>query len=236
MEYYLLDNYLKFQKDNSETFFKSLKRIPLKILILLVIALIFVIASIIVLIVFGMNIWFSIFTFIEMFVAIILYFVQERWEINHSRERYDDFIEASKDLYEWLSEYSINTKEEIELIKNRLQNDLKEQDKLKRQQKDKTDKWMQTLVIPLILAIITSMISNQTDIDSVITYTVTLLGILALVYAIIWIVRSVTGILNNRKRNNIKYFIDDLQGVIDEIFIFSPSVSIGEESSTIAVE
>ena len=170
MEYYLLDNYLKFQKDNSETFFKSLKRIPLKILILLVIALIFAIASIIVLIVFGMNIWFSVFTFIEMFVAIILYFVQERWEINHSRERYDDFIEASKDLYEWLSGYSINTKEEIELIKNRLQNDLQEQDKLKGQQKDKTDKWMQTLVIPLILAIITSMISNKTDIDFILFY------------------------------------------------------------------
>jgi hypothetical protein len=101
--------------------------------------------------------------------------------------------------------------------------DLAKQDELKRQQNDKIDKWMQTLVIPLILAIITAFISDQTDIKNVIAYAFALLATLGLIYAFIWIARSVIGMLNYNKREDIQCCIDDLQSVLDVVFVFEIS-------------
>lgn len=221
MEYHLLNSYLKYQKDHSVSFTKAIKKIPWYIIVLLIFAILCLAASIISVFVAGVNEWFYAFTFAEAIIAFTLYWVQERWEIKYSREHYNDFKTAAHDLYNWLSEYSITTKEDIELIKLRLTNDMEKQDALKRQQSDKIDKWMQTLVIPLILAIITTFISNQTDIESVVGYVFSLLAIAFLVYAIVWIIRSVYGLLNSRKRNNIELFVDDLQSVIDVMFVFA---------------
>lgn len=221
MEYHLLNSYLKYQKEHSESFTKVIKKIPWYIIVLLIFAILCLAASIVSVFVVGMNEWFYAFTFAEAIIAFTLYWVQERWEIKYSREHYNDFRTSAQDLYNWLSEYSITTKEDIELIKVRLTNDLEKQDALKRQQSDKIDKWMQTLVIPLLLAIITTFISNQTDIESVVGYVFSLLAIAFLIYAIVWIIRSVYGLLNSRKRNNIELFLDDLQSVIDVIFVFT---------------
>ena len=220
MEYHLLNSYLKYQKDHSESFTKVIKRIPWYIALLLGLAILCLIASIVCVFVTGINGWFYVFTFAEAIIAFILYWAQERWEIKYSRKQYDNFRVSAQNLYNWLSEYCITTEEEIELIKARLTRDLEKQDELKKEQKNKIDKWMQTLVIPLILAIITSFISNQTNIESVLGYVFSLLAITFLVYAMIWIIRSVYGLITSRKRDNIELFIDDLQGVIDVMFVF----------------
>ncbi len=220
MEYHLLNSYLKYQKDHSGSFTNAIKKIPWYIIVLLILAVLCFVASIINIFAIGINEWFYILTFIEATVAFILYWVQEKWKIKYSREHYDDFRTSAHDLYNWLSEYSITTQEDIELIKSRLAHDLEKQDALKRQQSDKIDKWMQTLIIPLMLAIITTFISSQTNIEDIIGYVLGLIAIVFLIYAIIWIIRSVYGLMSSRKRNNIEIFIDDLQSVIDVMFVF----------------
>lgn len=229
MEYHLLNSYLKYQKDHGESFLNSLKRIPTSIKILFVITFICLVASLIFLFVDWSSIWFYIFTSLEVIMAFILYSVQERREIKYSRERYNDFIKTTRDLFDWISTFDIETKEDIELIKNRLIDDLNKRDELQRQRSEKIDKWMQTLVIPLILAIITSFISNKTDIETLMGYVFALLAFVGLIYAIVWVFRSIHGIWDNRKRDNIEYLIDDLQSIIDVVFVFRPTASIDED-------
>ena len=69
------------------------------------------------------------------------------------------------------------------------------------------------------LSIITSFISNKTDIETLMGY----------VFAFVWVFRSIHGIWDNRKRNNIEYLIDDLQSIIDVVFVFRPTASIDED-------
>ena len=227
MEYHLLNSYLKYQNDHGESFLKSLKMLPISIKVLFVITIICLFASLICLFLDWSSIWFYLFTSMEVIMAFVLYFLQERREIKYSRERYNDFIKTTYDLFVWLSTFDIKTKEDIETIRKRLIDDLNARDELKRQRSDKIDKWMQTLVVPLILAIITSFISNKTDIETLIVYVFELLAFTGLIYAIIWIFRSIKGIWDNRKRDNIEYLIDDLQSIIDVVFVFESSIRLG---------
>ena len=162
-------------------------------------------------------------------MAFMLYYVQEKREIKYSRERYNDFLKTTYDLFAWLSTFDIKTKEDIELIKNRLIDDLNKRDELKRQRSEKIDKWMQTLIVPLILAIVTSFVSNKTDIEVLMGYVLAFLAFVGIVYAGVWVIRSVHGFWDNRKRDKIEYLIDDLQSIIDVVFIFQTSASIDED-------
>jgi hypothetical protein len=220
MEYHLLNSYLKFQKDQRAPFHKIIKRIPIPIILFLIIAMACLVASVIILFTMGVNFWFYICSIAEAVFAFILCFAQDHWEIKHSYERYTDFKKRAQDLYNWLDQYNIRTKDEIEVIQLRLTNDLEKNEKSKRQNSEKADKWMQTLVIPMILAIVTALISNQTDIQIVISYVFSLLAVLGMIYGIVWMVRSVSGIFDDMRRSNIKLFIKDLQSVIDVKFVF----------------
>lgn len=220
MEYHLLNSYLKFQKDQRAPFQKKIKRIPIHIIALLIIAVVCVVASIVILFTMGVNLWFFICSTVEAVSAFILCFAQEHWEIKHSFEQYTDFRKSAEDLYNWLDQYNIRTKDEIEEIQSRLTSDLEKNENNKKQNGEKADKWMQTLIIPVFLAIITSLISNQTDIQFVLTYALAILVGGGMIYGIVWIMRSVFGIFDSMRCSNIKLFIKDLQSVIDVKFVF----------------
>lgn len=220
MEYHLLNSYLKFQKDQRAPIHKIIKRIPIHIVALLIIAVACLVASIVILFTMGVNLWFYICSIAEAASAFILCFVQEHWEIKHSFERYTDFRKSAEDLYNWLDQYNIRNRDEIDEIRSRLTSDLEKNEKSKKQKGEKADKWMQTLIIPIFLAIITSLISNQTDIQIVLAYALTLLVGVGMIYGIIWIMRSIFGIFDDMRYANIKLFIKDLQSVIDVKFVF----------------
>ena len=220
MEYHLLNSYLKFQKDQRVAVHKIIKRIPIHFIALLIIAVACLVASIVILFTMGVNLWFFICSIVEAVSAFILCFVQEHWGIKHSFEQYKDFRKSAKDLYNWLDQYNIRNRDEIEEIRLRLISDLEKNENNKKQNGEKADKWMQTLIIPVFLAIITSLISNQTDIQFVLTYALALLVGGGMIYGIVWIMRSVFGIFDSMRCSNIKLFIKDLQSVIDVKFVF----------------
>jgi uncharacterized membrane protein len=83
--------------------------------------------------------------------------------------------------------------------------------------------YMLIAFINSIVAIITALISNQADIESVLIFIFFMLAIVAMIYGLIWLVRSVVGILQTQRRNKLDYFITDLQGVLDVVFIFNRS-------------
>ena len=81
-------------------------------------AVVCVVASIVILFTMGVNLWFFICSTVEAVSAFILCFAQEHWEIKHSFEQYTDFRKSAEDLYNWLDQYNIRTKDEIEEIQS----------------------------------------------------------------------------------------------------------------------
>lgn len=83
---------------------------------------------------------------------------------------------------------------------------------------------MQTFIIPLILAIITALITNQVEINRIISYAIYLLAITGMIYGFIWVVRSIINAIKCAKRSDLEDFIVRLQGVIDIMFIFKDNM------------
>ena len=221
MELHILNSYLKYQKEHSQSFFKEIVKIPIYMLVIFALSIVLLILSVIFCFVDGLEWLFLPFSIIEFILAFIVYILQERWEINHSDRELTDYKTYCKELYRWLGDYSITSKADIELLLNRLTCKVKEHNKHKKQLGDKIDKWMQTLIIPLIIAVVTALISNKTNIEEVLAYIFYLLAVVAIIYGLIWIIRSIVGFLENQKRSKMEYFINDLRGVIDVIFLFN---------------
>ena len=81
--------------------------------------------------------------------------------------------------------------------------------------KENNDKWMQTLALPVVLAIITAFLSQQGDINERIAEIAAVLIVFAVLSfgfaGIIAILRSV----RNWEITNLMWFREDLQGVLD---------------------
>lgn len=221
MEFYIFDSYLRYQKENSPSFFKAIRKTPKHLWILLGLATICAILGIVFSFVDNLSWLFLLFAPAEIILTFVAFILQERWEIKHSDRELEEFKSSSVELYNWLSNLSITSQTEIELLLKRLNDYRAEQIEKREKQNDKIDKWMQTLIIPLILAIITAFISDQADIESVLMFIFFMLAIVAMIYGLIWLVRSIAGILQTQRRHKLDYFISDLQGVLDVVFIFN---------------
>ena len=225
MEFYIFNSYLKYQKEHSPSFFRTMKKTPKYLWILLGLAGICAILGMIFSFVDNLSWLFLMFASAEIVFTFIAFVLQERWEIKHSDRELEEFITSSIELYGWLSKLSITSQGDIELLLERLSDYRDGQIEKREKQNNKIDKWMQTLIIPLILAIITALISNQADIESVLMFIFFMLAIVAMIYGLVWLVRSIVGILQTQRRNKMDYFIADLQGVLDVVFVFNHSDS-----------
>ena len=223
MEFYIFNSYLKYKKENSPSIFKAMKRTPIFLWIILGLAVICSILGTVFSFIDGLAWLFFVFSLAEIIFTFTAFVLQERWEIKHSDMELEEFKTSSIELYNWLSNLSITSQADIELLLERLNDYRGGQIEKREKQNNKIDKWMQTLIIPLILAIITALISNQADIESVLIFIFFMLAIVAMIYGLIWLVRSVVGILQTQRRNKLDYFITDLQGVLDVVFIFNRS-------------
>ena len=223
MEFYIFNSYLKYQKENSPSLFKAMKRTPIYLWIILGLAVICAVLGTVFSFIDGLAWSFLVFSLAEIVFTFVAFVLQERWEIKHSDRELEEFKTSSIELYNWLSNLSITSRADIELLLERLSDYRDGQIERREKQNNKIDKWMQTLIIPLILAIITALISNQADVESVLMFIFFMLAIVAMTYGLIWLVRSIVGILQTQRRNKMDYFIADLQGVLDVVFIFNNS-------------
>lgn len=220
METYIFYCYLKYKKKNNPTFRTILKKIPTKITVMIITTFLCAVLGLISSFFVKWPWLFWVFAIAEGSLGFRAFILVEKWEVNISDKEFDNFKSSSRELYEWLSKMSISSKENIEILIDRLNNTVLEQKNQHRQQSDKIDKWMQTLIIPLIIAIITALIANQVEIDKIVTYTVYLLAIAGMIYGFIWLIRSIIAAIKNIRRGDMEDFIGDLQGVIDVMFVF----------------
>lgn len=127
METYIFHCYLKYRNKNAPTFRTLLKKIPMKIKVMFIVTLLCAVLGLI---------WsffpkwpwlFWILAAVECFLGFRVFILVEKWEIHTSDKDLDNFKSSSRELYEWLSELSISSKENIEILINRLEDNVLEQ-------------------------------------------------------------------------------------------------------------
>lgn len=217
MENYLFYAYLKWQKENKENTIYKLFKMPILAKILLVILFLTAILSF-VFIFNNMLIASVINMLIESTCCIITFFYTERLQTKNCNDGFTKYEAYCFKLYAWINSFSISKEDEIIAIRKRI---IKKAETLKSddsKQKDKVEKWLQILVIPIVLAVVNNVINNQTDISLIITYVISILILFVTIYVVIYTVLAIKNVFSKKRINQYQCFANDLQGILDVKF------------------
>lgn len=87
-----------------------------------------------------------------------------------------------------------------------------------KESQERTDKWLQALIIPILLAIITTSISNVSDISVMFKNMLIIIIGFVSVYCIFIALQKISNFPNKRMMEKLNCFASDLQGVLDTQF------------------
>ena len=221
MEMLLFYSYLKYQKDTQGGMIKNILKLPAFIKIILIVLTIILILSLVFLFIFpNIHIVFTL-LFLEISCAIATYFYEEHIRIEKSNKNIAHFEDRCIRVFQWLKEQSISDKQEIEAYKNRLTAHINKSENAREIKKQRLEKWVQILLIPVSLAAFSALMKEQTDISIIIWYTFIFVVLAAVICAYIWGISSIIQVLTKRKLAQIQMFINDLQGILDTQFKYN---------------
>lgn len=211
----MLYYYLDYQKDHNTNIWKKLIKLPWHILICTIMLFVAIAANFV--------LWFfptlkivqytcGALTFI---ICIIMYVITERFQISTSKISMSKYQTHCTELRKWLNENNIKTDDEINLLRKRLIEHIDEKKAERKEQNDRVDKWTQTLAIPVLLAIITAVIDKEISIQDSIFFTLGLVLIFTTCCCIAWFMKIMIQFPDKRKIEQMKYFAEDLQCLLD---------------------
>ena len=213
METYIFYKYLKLKKELKNDEYNKIVIISLLTKILIILLILSGVLSLIT-IFFSEKISF-VFIMIEMILGIILFIYSEKMFIDNSPQKYQDYKKYCKLLRIWLEGFELNKKEQISTIQKRIDNIVVEAKAKAKSKKESAEKWLQILLIPIILAIANSIINSQTDLNIVIKNIVSLLIIFLAIYYIAICFVSIFIFFDNWQISKYEKFSNDLQSVLD---------------------
>lgn len=213
MELDLFYAYLEFQKNNKTPFSKKLLKTPIFAYILFLVTLLSCI--------FGIYFVISHKTtraIISIFIETICYFISdyyiEYFTIKNSAENLKNAKEHYSVIKEWLQKNNISNSAFIEKIKQQIFvriNDLKDKQIRFNTQ---IEKWLNLLVIPIILIIANFVVDSTNKLSEVIIYSFSIFIICLSLYNISKFFYSVFWFSTKLKIERLSIFADDLQGVL----------------------
>lgn len=218
MEWILYYSYQRFQKNYLGSIPGRLLRFPVPAVILLCLLCVNTIAIFIFALIPAIKIFTWISVGIELICCVVLYLYTESYQVKASDENLEDYRTYCNDIYKWLQSCSFSTREEIQEIRTRLLTHIEKAETDRKYKKESMDKWLQVLVIPVILAILSAFMNQQTDFVQVMNYASASILIFLVVYGEIWGVRRVRYFFSQYKLQQVQWFADDLQGVLDTQF------------------
>lgn len=214
MEKYLFYSYLKYLKVTKNTVWPKLLKLPKYILVTVIIALLCFIAAIIFL--FLKIIWVTaIFASGEIIFCLVTVYLINYYQISCSALNFQEYKDYCIDLKSWLCTFDITTRESVKDIQKRICGILEKARKEEEFADERTFKWLQTLIIPIVLVCVTAFVSSDDDISVKITSVILTLVVFAIVYGAYSILKSINGLFQKRKIQQLECFANDLQGVLD---------------------
>jgi len=197
-----------------QTFWPRLFKLPKHIPILLSIALLSAISASVFLII-KIKLATIISLILELILCGITSHLIERYQIKYSTDNFSEYKKYCINLKLWLADYDIKDIEAIKNIQSRILNKISTIKDEEQRTSDNTFKWLQTLIIPIIIAIVTAFISSDNDMTNTIVNVFTLLMLFFIIYGVYSIIKNIMNVSQKRKTQQLECFASDLQGVLD---------------------
>ena len=152
---------------------------------------------------------------IEILSCWALEYSLEKYKISNSKVRISEYSARWLELKKWLISNSIEDKEDICEIKKRIENHIVTYKEEQKVLTERIDKWLQMLVIPLTILIITYAINQTVSVKEKTSYVISTLLIFVLLYGLICIIKNASRFIKKQRIEQMIYFVADLQGVLD---------------------
>lgn len=147
--------------------------------------------------------------------TIIIDFLSNLHQIKQSNVSFERYNEYCNNIYAMLSNFNISTKDNINELIGRLCSKKNEIQTIIEKKFESIDKWIQTLIIPTTLAIISGTFALKSNITEASIQSFVLLTFLILIYLTVRNIISIMSFVNNIKIDNYGFFVEDLQGILD---------------------
>lgn len=224
----LFDSYRKYQKDNKDNGIRSIFKLPMGAKILLGGLFLCLIYSVLTLFIDSLRSVYFICLLLEFALCICLYFYTENYQIKNSDIRFSVYQDYCWKINQWLIQIGIVvTKENVTELVRRLENEIEQQEKQRTLRRERIEKWIQIIIIPILLAVFSAIISEQTDLTSLLSYAIAFLVTLSSIALIVLVFYNGFDFFRKRKLEQLKSLSSDLQGVLDcqfddKLFLNSP--------------
>ena len=219
MELLLYRSYLKYLKDNKTPVSEALKKIP-KVMLRLSIALILsAICAVVVLCIERIRRYFFVPLGIEAIVSLIVFSYAQHYEIKNSDKDIKEHKKYCQALYIWLKKslISVEPKDIVEL-KSRMDSRLKKYAETQQRTTDIIMRFIQTLIIPVILTVLTVILNNQIDISVILAYSIAAIMLLCFFIVTLFGFVSFINLIRKNECEKMNSFSKDLQSILDTQF------------------
>ncbi len=237
MERRLLNLYLKHIKEVDKKVFRKVTMLPKRIVIQLLAIVVLLVVAVLSAILSGNEFdfisdqskWQTVCAWIyfvsvmlSVIVCVFSHFSVSKYEITISDisiKEYWRYCERTKgwiktELFPECDDDCVIT-EEIHSLKERIYQYRREIETLSEKREARTEKWIQTLAIPVVLAIITAAINKNEKWETALSIIVAIMIIGAMAFSVIWLINNFKSLLRKQKTEQLRFFSEDLQGVLD---------------------
>lgn len=215
----LFNSYRKFQKENKDNFAKAIFKLPLTAKLLFSGLCLTVLGNLLAIFVPTIK-----YTYLTCFVCLILeaafcislYFYTENFQIKNSDMKFTVYQEYISNMCLWLEKIGfVMTRENTLDLIWRFEKEIENKEKQRINRRDHIEKWIQIFIIPILLAVFSVLIKEQTDLTMLITYAALFLIVIGSVASVFLSCYSIYDFFKKHKIEQMKSLCDDLQGVLD---------------------
>ena len=219
MELLLYRSYLKYLKDNKTPVSEALKKLPKVMLGLLIALILSAICAVVVLCMERIRRYFFVPLGVEAIVSLIVFSYAQHYEIKNSDKDIKEHKKYCEALYIWLKKslISVEPKDIVEL-KSRMDSRLEKYAETQQRTTDIIMRFIQTLIIPVILTVLTVILNNQIDISVILVYGIVAIMLLCFFIVTIFGFVAFINLIRKNEYEKVNSFSKDLQSILDTQF------------------
>lgn len=215
----LFDSYRKFQKENNDNFAKAIFKLPLTAKLLFSGLCLTLLGNLLAIFIPTIK-----YTYLTCFVCLIfeavfyisLYFYTDNFQIKNSDTKFTVYQEHCANIRLWLVKIGfVITRENIIELMWRFEKEIDAKEKQRIANKERIEKWIQILIIPIILAVFSAAIKEQTDLTTLFTYAIAFLLVVGFITFAFLSCYGIYDFYKKHKLEQMKSLCNDLQGVLD---------------------
>lgn len=219
MELLVYRSYLKYLKDNRMPMSKAFKKMPKTMVALLIILLLSAISVILVICIEKIRIYFYAAIAIEVTIAFSVFLYGQHYEIKNSDQDIKKYKTYCTNLFLWLTNTSVSVeRKDIIELKNRMVDRLEKHEQKQQKTYDVAIRFIQVLIIPIVLTILTVVLNKQVDISMILAYGFITIMILSFLAVTLFGFISFVNLIRKNELEKMKSFVIDLQGILDTQF------------------